>query len=134
MDTFWYDRLRQPPGTPPNWVFGVVWPILYFMIAISGLLCYQSHRSTPPYRVYRIVACICFCLQLVLNLIWSPIFFRLQAPRVALGVILLLWCTIAATIASFWVLHRFSALLLVPYLVWVTYAVYLNGGIVFLNK
>lgn len=123
----WYATLVRPPGTPPNWLFGPVWTVLYLMIGASFALIW--HRG----RVGKNQATFSFIVQLVLNLAWTPVFFGLHQMEVALGVIILLWFAIALTLRSFADSSRPAAILLVPYLLWVSYATYLNAGYAFLN-
>ena len=124
----WYPRLRKPEGTPPNWVFGPVWTTLYVLMAVSVWLVWRDYgwgaRS----------ALLIFFAQLALNVAWSGIFFGSRLIGVALLAIVLLWLAIAFNILVFYWLKPASAVLLVPYLLWVTYASYLNFGICHLNR
>jgi tryptophan-rich sensory protein len=130
----WYSRSAHVVWTPPNAAFGPVWAVLYTMIAVAGWLVWQ-HRT----RRRAPVALPLFVIQLVLNSLWTPIFFggySLIGPValwIALAVILLLDLAVAATIAAFWPVSRVAALLLVPYLVWILYASTLNWGDAALN-
>lgn len=125
----WYARVPHVAWTPPNWAFGVVWTVLYTMIAVAGWLVWLA-RGT----VAAGVAIGLWVAQLVLNAIWMPVFFLgyllvgLPALWVALVIILLLDLAVAATITAFWPLSRAAAILLVPYLVWILYASSLNWG------
>ena len=124
----WYPRLRKPAGTPPSWVFGPVWSALYVLMAISAWLVWREyHRGARP-------ALLIFFAQLALNVAWSGIFFGSRMPGIALAEIVLLWFAIAFTILIFLLLLPVSALLLIPYWLWVTYAAYLNWGIWRLNR
>ncbi len=127
-DGGWYDTLNKPFFTPPDWLFGPVWSVLYLMIAVSGWLVWRRRGffGAP-------VAMGLFVAQLVLNLLWSAVFFGLQAPGLGLVEILVLWAAILATILAFRRISRPAALLLVPYLAWVTFATALNAGIWLLN-
>ena len=123
----WYASLEKPAGNPPSWVFAPVWTTLYILMAVAAWLVWRRVPSlrTPPL--------VWFWMQLALNTIWSLIFFGLERPGLALLDIGLLWLAIAVTITVF---RRFSgtaALLLSPYLAWVTFAAYLNFGIWRLN-
>ena len=115
----WYPTLDKPPWTPPNWLFGPVWTVLYAAMAVAA---WNVWRQAEPARG----ALGLWALQLVLNAGWSPLFFGLQRLDLALVDIAALWLAIAATIAAFWTHSRLSAGLLVPYLVWVSYAGALN--------
>jgi tryptophan-rich sensory protein len=122
----WYAGLTKPSFTPPNAVFGPVWTILYILMAVAV---WRIGSADPRRR--RAVAL--FSVQLVLNAIWSPVFFGLEMPRLGLFVIVMLLVILAATVAAFWRLDRLAGMLLVPYLVWVCYATALNTAIVALN-
>lgn len=104
---------RPPRGQPPAWVFGPVWTVLYLMMGYAASL-----AGTPPI----------FWIQLALNLMWSPLYTR-GYVREAFAVILALWVSIVLTIQKFSLTNTFAAKLLVPYLIWVTYATYLNASI-----
>jgi translocator protein len=122
----WYRTLAKPGFTPPDWVFGPVWSVLYAMIALAAWLVWR--------RVgWREQALRLFFVQLALNLAWSVLFFGLQLIAAALAGILLLLALIAATTIAFWRIDRRAGLLLVPYLLWVGYASLLNGAIWLMN-
>lgn len=125
----WYPHLRKPPGTPPNWVFGPVWTTLYVLMAIAAWLVWRDYgwRGGRP-------ALFLFFAQLGLNMAWSGIFFGARLPGVAFAEIFLLWLAILFNILVFHWLTPLAALLLLPYLLWVTYAGYLNFGIWRLNR
>jgi tryptophan-rich sensory protein len=127
-DGGWYDTLNKPFFTPPSWLFGPVWSVLYLMIAVSGWLVWhrRGFAGAP-------VAMGLFVAQLVLNFLWSAVFFGLRAPGLGLVEILVLWAAILATILAFRPISSLAALLLVPYLAWVTFATALNAGIWVLN-
>lgn len=122
----WYPTLAKPPWTPPNWVFGPVWTLLYGMMAIAGWLAWRDGRS-------RIAAPLLFLLQLALNGGWSWLFFGLRRPDLALACVVSLWLAIAGTIAAFWRISRLAVILFLPYLAWVTFAAVLNLAVVRLN-
>ncbi len=124
----WYPRLRKPAGTPPGWLVGPVWTALYVLMAISAWLVWREYgRGARP-------ALLIFFAQLALNVAWPGVFFASRLPGVALAEIAVLWLAIAFTILIFYSLLPLAALLLVPYLLWVTYAGYLNFGIWRLNR
>ena len=125
----WYSNLNRPPLTPPNWVFGPVWTVLYIMIALSLILYVKQTRQNPVYWAYAAII-----LHLITNFAWTWIFFGLQRPGWALLDILLLDITLALLIVHFWQGVRPSSVLLWPYLVWVLFATYLNAGFYFLNR
>jgi tryptophan-rich sensory protein len=125
----WYATLSEPPGTPPNWVFGPVWTILYAMIGVSFALIWHDH----PGRLGKTRLTYFFVIQLVLNLLWTPVFFGAHQLGMALAVIITLLIFIVLTIREFGKYSQLAALLLLPYLLWVSYATYLNAGYLFLN-
>lgn len=125
----WFQSLTLPWFYPPTWLFGVVWTLLFTLIGIAAYLVYR--QGVDSRAVW--VALGLFGLQLAVNVTWSPVFFELQAPGVALGVICVLWLLIVATIGAFDRVDRRAALLLVPYLAWVSFAALLNGSIWLLN-
>ena len=125
----WYASLAKPPGVPPNSVFGPVWTVLYAMMGTSFALVLHRVPSGPSKRA----ALRTFLAQFLLNLAWTPLFFGAHLTWVALVVIVALWIMILLTILKFRSLDRLAALLLVPYLIWVSYATYLNAGYLVLN-
>jgi tryptophan-rich sensory protein len=122
----WYAELAKPAWTPPNWLFGPVWTVLYVMIAVAAWLVWQreSRIGTPL---------ILWGLQLGLNGVWSWLFFGLERPGLAVLDIVALLVTIAATVLAFARVSRAAALLLLPYLAWVAFATALNIAIWQLN-
>lgn len=125
----WYASLQKPDFTPPNWAFPVAWTALYAMMA------YALWRilSLPQNRPGRSAAIVAFFVQLVLNGLWSFAFFGGQSPIAGLVVIAALIVAILATVHAFWPLDRIAALMLVPYLAWVTFATALNAAVWRLN-
>ncbi len=124
----WYERLKKPWWRPPNWLFGPAWAVLYVTIAIAGWLVWREVGFTGAPGAFAIYA-----LQLLLNRLWSPLFFGLRRPDIAMGGLVALWVAIAATVATFAPLVESAALLLLPYLAWVTFAGVLNFAIWRLN-
>ncbi len=118
----WYDTLNQPAFTPPPWVFGPVWSVLYVLIGWVGAR-----------KVLYGGAGALWGAQLVANFCWTPVFFGLHKPGAALVVILVLWCLIVAFMVTEARRDRLSVALFVPYLVWVTLASAVNAGVVWLN-
>lgn len=114
----WYAALAKPGWTPPNWLFGPVWAVLYLMIAVAGWLVWHE----TPSRTARWI----WVVQLGLNGLWSPVMFGAHNIGAALVIILLMWCSIAAFIIASWKTSRAAALLFCPYLAWVSYATALN--------
>lgn len=125
----WFEALEHPPGRPPNWIFGPVWSTLYLMIGSSFALIWHRH----PNRIGKNRTTLFFFIQLILNLLWTPLFFGLHQVGTALVVIILMWIFITLTIREFAKLSKFAAYLLIPYLLWVTFATYLNAGYTWLN-
>ena len=125
----WYPNLRKPLGTPPSWVFGPVWTTLYVLMAISAWLIWRNYGWAGGRS-----ALVLFFGQLALNAAWSGIFFGARLPGVAFAEIVLLWLAILFTTVVFYWLLPVAAYLLLPYLLWVTYASYLNAGIWRMNQ
>ncbi|MFB4294905.1 TspO/MBR family protein [Nonomuraea sp. ATR24] len=119
-----YLALAKPGWAPPAWLFGPVWTLLYGMIAVSGWLVWRVRGWTPALGVYAV--------QLVLNAAWTP-FFAAGQYGLAFGGIVLLWLAIIVNVVAFWRLRRSAALLLMPYLLWVSFAAALNAAIWQLN-
>nr|QDY52346.1 hypothetical protein 6_58 [Mimiviridae sp. ChoanoV1] len=123
----WYDHLHKSELTPPPMVFGIVWPILYTLIGISLILLIRNRTR----NVELMKTCIVyFCLQLLFNILWPIIFFSLREIEWGLtDLIVTVICT-ALTIYYFNKVYKISAYLLVPYLLWICFATYLNAYIV----
>ena len=121
----WYKTLNKPSFNPPNWVFGPVWTILYLMMAVAAWIVSES-----PHPVLGISL---FLIQLALNFLWSLIFFGAKRLGLAFTEILFLWTAIASTTLSFFAVDSRAGLLMVPYLLWCTFAAVLNGAIAKLN-
>jgi tryptophan-rich sensory protein len=129
-DREWYEILQSPPGTPPGWVFGPVWTVLYLMMGVSLFLLWQ--RASEGTRARP--ALVAYFLQFALNLAWSPVFFGAHRIGTALVVIVALWLMIFLTILLARRVSRPAAWLLVPYFTWVSYATYLNVGFYLFNR
>lgn len=125
----WYTFLQKPSFNPPNWLFGPVWTILYIMIGVSAYLIWQRRERTIDY----INSEYSYFLQLLFNLSWSIVFFGLHQILAALIVIIALWLSIVLNIFFFSKVSRVAAWLLVPYLLWVSFAGALNFYIYLLN-
>ncbi len=125
----WYASLEKPWFTPPSWVFAPVWTTLYLLMGIALYLVWARGLDHPGVTS----AIGAFSIQLVLNVLWSYLFFGLQSPLLGLVEILLLWVSIAATIILFYRVSRVAAVLLIPYIVWVTVATFLTYYIWILN-
>lgn len=125
MPDGWFAALQKPSFQPPNWLFGPVWSILYVLIGIAGARLYLKAPSSGALRLWW--------AQLVLNFLWSPAFFALHQPVLALLVVAALLVVLVALIGAALARDRISALLLVPYGLWVSFATLLNAAIVWLN-
>jgi tryptophan-rich sensory protein len=124
----WYPTLVKPAWTPPDWIFGPVWTLLYLLMAVAAWLVWRErvrHPVGPPLTLHVV--------QLILNVAWSGLFFGLQNPGAGLVGISALWLAIVATIIAFWRVCRPAAWLLAPYAVWVSYAAALNWALWRLN-
>jgi translocator protein len=124
----WYESLDQPDWDPPDWVFGPIWSVLYLGIGVSAWLVWRA-RGISGARVPLAV----WGVQLALNLLWTLIFFGLEQPGFATIEIAILWLAIVATIAAFWPISKVAAMILVPYLAWVSFAAALTFSIWRLN-
>src|SRR5436190_4840586 len=112
-----YGQLSQPSWAPPAWLFGPVWSVLYLCMAVAAWLVWREQG----FKGAR-VALWLFVIQLVANALWTWLFFVLHSGALSVAEILVLWLLIAATIFKFWPVHRLAALLLLPYLAWVSFA------------
>lgn len=126
----WYAALAKPGFAPPNSVFPIVWPILYALMAIAAWIAWRAPGKDEDRRL----AMIWFFIQLGIGLLWSVAFFTLQSPALGLGVVMLYLLAIAIAIVLFDRLSRVAALLLLPLLLWVSFATGLNFAIWFLNR
>jgi len=125
--TTWYAALQRPSFAPPNWVFFPVWTSLFIMMGISLFLVWQKKEK-------NVNALYIFAAQLVLNVLWSVVFFGLRSPLLGLIEIIILWIAILATILSFMKISRTAGYLLIPYILWVSFAAILNFSIWRLNS
>lgn len=124
----WYALLIKPPLTPPDQVFMIVWPILYMLIGISFLIFLRAKENRK-----KSTGIITFVIQTGLNLLWSPVFFGLKSPGASLVVLCLLSFFLAQTFRIFYISSQTAFFLLLPYGIWILFALYLNIGIVVLN-
>jgi benzodiazapine receptor len=124
----WYEDLVKPSWRPPNWLFGPVWLVLYLMIAVSGWQVWRKAGFDGAAGALAVYA-----VQLVFNGLWSAIFFGLHRPGLALIEIVCLWLSILATVVAFHPVDEWAAYMLVPYALWVAFAVVLNFRIWRLN-
>jgi tryptophan-rich sensory protein len=128
--TGWYSTIARPELAPPNWIFGPVWTTLFVLMGIALFLVWKKEESQK--KKVR-TAIYLFVGQLILNTLWSIIFFGLQSPGWAFVEIIFLWLAILATIIAFARVSRLAAWLLIPYIAWVSFAAYLNYSIWMLN-
>lgn len=126
----WYARLKKPPETPPNWVFGPVWTTLYTLMGVASFLVWRRGPADP--EVKRALGL--FGGQLALNALWSVVFFGLRSLGGGLAIFPSLWGMIMASVWRFSKLSLPAGLLLVPYLVWTSFAAYLNFRLWKLNR
>jgi translocator protein len=125
----WYSALSKPSWSPPNWLFGPVWTTLYILMGIALFLVWREGLDRNDVRF----ALLIFTLQLILNLLWSIVFFTYHALFGSFILIMLLWIAILANIIAFYIISRPAGLLLVPYILWVSIASYLNYSVYILN-
>ncbi len=125
----WYRGLKKPPYTPPNWVFGPVWTVLYILMAVSVFLVWQKGLAAPGVTN----AFTLFWIQLATNAIWSYVFFARRSVIGGIINIIILWLLILATVITSFPVSTIAGILLLPYILWVSIAMYLNIGIWVLN-
>lgn len=124
----WYKDLNRAPWSPPNYVFGIIWPILYLLMTISVLLVLFNKKCYPYCSPITF-----FILQLILNLSWTTVFFQLRQPIISLIMIVFIIGITAYTALKFYPYSKIASILLVPYLLWLCVAFSLNGYIVLYN-
>lgn len=124
----WYTFLNKPSFSPPNWIFGPVWTILYLLMGYALYLVIQTKTKKDKSVAYKV-----FALQLFLNTFWSLLFFGSQAIGLAFVEIIILWIVIYKNIVVFGNINKLASHLLVPYIAWVTFASVLNFAILLLN-
>jgi tryptophan-rich sensory protein len=125
----WYPSLVKPSFTPPDWLFGPVWTVLYIMMGIALWWVWRRQGEVPVRTPLTL-----FAVQLLLNALWSVLFFGLRSPGAALVDILLLWVAIGLTIRAFRQVSVRAAVFMLPYWAWVTFATALNASIWVLNR
>ena len=128
--TSWYPTLVKPPFTPPGFYIGLIWIVLFGIMGISLFLFWRDSSGGQATRS----ALYFFAAQLIFNILWSAAFFGTRSPINGLFVIAILWVLILITIIKFMPLNRTAALLLIPYIIWVSFAAYLNYSIWSLNS
>lgn len=124
-DPSWYERLAKPFFGPPDWVFGPAWSVLYLLMGVAAWLVWRKRGAG--------IEMLLFAIQWGLNSLWTPIFFVMQSRGFAFLEIIVLWIAVLVTLLAFWRAFRAAGYLMVPYLLWVTFAAVLNGTIWYLN-
>ena len=127
FNSAWYNSLTKPFLAPPNWIFMPVWSVLYLTILIS-LILYITKPAEGKNLGY-----IYFAIQMVLNLIWSPVFFGMQNITTAFIIIIFLDIFVLLTILKFYSVSKIAGLILIPYFLWILFATYLNLSYLLLN-
>lgn len=125
----WYRHLAKPAWTPPSWLFGPVWTLLYIAMAVAAWLVWRQHGWSGARLALGL-----FAGQLVLNVAWSGLFFAMHNPGAALLELVALWLAILATAAAFWQKQPVAGLLMIPYAAWVAFAGTLNLAVWQLNR
>ncbi len=128
--SIWYPTLVKPSFNPPAWVFGPVWTLLYIMMGVAAFLVWRRGLDTDGVRTALMV----FAIQLVLNGLWSILFFGMHSPGWALAEIIVLWTAIGITTLFFWRVVPSAGVLLLPYWMWVSFAAVLNASLWWLNR
>jgi translocator protein len=126
----WYQALKKPSFNPPEWLFGPAWTVLYLLMAVAAFLVWKQGFNAAGVKLALAV----FLVQLVLNALWSILFFGFRSPLAGLVNIAVLWLAILATIALFFRVSMPAGVLLLPYIAWVTFAALLNAAILRLNR
>ena len=127
LNSIWYSNLIKPALTPPNWVFAPIWTILYILIFIS-LAVYINSYSKAKFFCY-----LFFTIQMLLNIIWMPVFFGQKSLLGGLITIILLDIFLCLTIYKFFKVSKIAGIILIPYFLWTIFATYLNLGYIILN-
>ena len=131
--TSMYDTIAKPALSPPPYVFGIVWPILYTLMAIGAGLVYTTECVTSKCTERKQSAILLYVVQLIVNGIWPILFFRFELFTLAFLCIVVLWLLILKMVYDFYKINKVAGYLIVPYLLWVTFATYLNLMIARLN-
>jgi benzodiazapine receptor len=126
----WYKDLAKPSFNPPNWLFGPAWTVLYLLMAVAAFLVWKQGFGAPGVKL----ALALFLVQLVLNALWSILFFGLRSPLLGLVEIIVLWLAILVTTVLFFRVLPAAGILFLPYIGWVTFAAVLNAAIFALNR
>lgn len=125
----WYRSLAKPRLQPPNWLFGPAWTIILGLASWSAVTAWNAAADAPA----RTDVIILFLTNALFHALWSPLFFRMRRPDWALIEVVFLWASLVALVVGLWPISQFASLLIVPYLLWVSFAAWLNYAIVRLN-
>lgn len=125
----WYNKLKKFKYTPPNYVFGIIWSILYMLMTLSFIIFIFYNNNNNNYKPI-----IFFFIQLLFNIIWSSIFFKLKSPIIALIDLILIIIFTILTIYEFYKISIFASSLLIPYILWLMFALFLNIYIIIYNS
>ena len=123
----WYPALQKPFFNPPDWIFGITWAVIYTLMGIALFMIWQTKKETTAIAIYIFIS------QLVLNAAWSIIFFGLHQIAFACIELITLWAFILLMILKFYEIKKHTLWLLLPYIIWVSFAVYLNIMLWYLN-
>ena len=126
----WYRELDKPAWQPPDWLFGPAWTIILGLAAWSAVIAWNA----APDHAARTSIVILFATNALFHALWSPLFFRARRPDWALVEVVFLWASLVALVVGLWPIARLASLLIVPYLLWVSFASFLNLTIVRLNR
>ena len=126
----WYANLRKPAWCPPNWLFGPGWTVIFVCIATSGVIAWEHAQDDATRRALVTL----FAVNAVLNIAWSPLFFKLRRPDWAIIELIPFWLSIFVLVIFIAAISPLAALVMLPYLAWVTFAGLLNWRVVQLNK
>ena len=122
-----YDKINTPPLSPPGWLFPVVWTVLYILMGVSAAIIFTSDSTKKDDALFV------YAVSLALNFSWSIFFFNMQSFIIAFIILVALWLSIILTIIKYYPINKAAAWLQLPYLLWVTFAGYLNLAIIYLN-
>ena len=128
-----FENINQPPLSPPMWLFPVAWTVLYILMGIASYLVFTSHNTSYKDMSEKRSALAFYALQLFFNFVWTLIFFNLEQYFFSFVWLVVLWVLIIITMVKFFKIDRKSGFLMLPYLLWVTFAGYLNFGVFLLN-
>jgi len=134
FDQKWYNSLKKPGLTPPNFVFPIAWTILYILLGVNALLIYNSTKTknrpsimNKEFKNYLVI----YEIQLILNFVWGWVFFGLKNLKLALAIVVIMILLTIYLLVQSWKINRVAFWLLVPYFVWISFASYLNFSIAF---